>query len=222
MNLNKSLDFFDPSKIEKPVHIIGVGAIGSNLADMFARLGIEDIHLYDFDEVTAHNVANQRYDSKDIGLSKADVTGNKLLDINTLCKPVIHSQGWKPMTRLTGHIFLCVDNIDLRREIIQENMYNPMIKSVHDFRMRLQDAQYYMADWTLQEDKDNLLASMQFSHDEAKAATPVSACGTTLNVGPTVQIIVASGVANFLNYIKEGTKKRTILIDAFTFNTLAM
>jgi len=222
MNLNKSLEFFDPTHITKPVHIIGVGAIGSNLADMLARLGVEDIRLYDFDQVTAHNIANQRFDNIDVGKYKINVTADKLKDINTHCKPKCYIGGWTPGTRLSGHVFLCVDNIDLRRLIVQENMYNPMVVSFHDFRMRLQDAQYYFADASEAKDMEQFLGTMHFTHAEAVASTPVSACGTSLNVGPTVQIIVANGVSNFMNFIKEGTYKRTILIDAFTFNTLAM
>lgn len=224
MNLNKSLDFFDPSEVTHPVHIIGVGAIGSNLADMMVRLGVENIHIYDFDMVEPHNIANQRYNNRHLTLPKTVVMATEMKDINTTCNIIEHPEGWKPGMRLSGHIFLCVDNIDLRRQIVEENMYNPTVKSFHDFRMRLQDAQYYMADWSDQQDKDQFLAGMQFSHEEATAATPVSACGTTLNVGPTVWIIVANGVANFLNFIKEGkgSRKRTILIDAFTFNIIAM
>ena len=51
IDLNKSRDFFDPSKIKMPVHIIGCGAIGSHLAETLARLGVTDIHLWDTDTV---------------------------------------------------------------------------------------------------------------------------------------------------------------------------
>jgi hypothetical protein len=222
MNLNKSLEFFDPMKCEDQIHIIGLGAIGSNLVDMFARLGLTNLHLYDFDTVTAHNIANQRYDNRDIGIEKTICMLNKCHNINALSKPKMYLKGYQPGMQLRGHVFLAVDNIDLRRAIVTEHMYNPNILTFHDVRMRLQDAQYYMANWTQQRDKDSFLASMQFTHEEAKESTPVSACGTTLSVMPTVNMICSAGVANFMNFIKEGTYHRSILVDAFTFNLLAM
>jgi len=222
MNLNKSLEFFDPLTVTAPIHIIGLGAIGSNLVDLFARLGLTNLHLYDFDDVTAHNIANQRYTAMDISQSKTQCMYSMCKAINAQCKPVLHSRGWEPGTRLNGHVFMAVDSIELRQQIVKENLYNPQILSMHDIRMRLQDAQYYMADWLKYTDKEQLQAGMDFTSEEAKANTPVSACGTTLSVLPTINIICSNAVSNFINYIKEGNYHRTILIDAFTFNTLAM
>lgn len=222
MNLNKSLEFFDPMTITNPIHIIGLGAIGSNLVDMFARLGVTNLHLYDFDTITAHNIANQRYTNLDITECKTTAMYRMCKSINVQCKPVLYEDGWEPGMRLSGHVFLAVDNIDLRNAIVKENLYNPMIKTFHDYRMRLQDAQHYMADWTQQLDKDCLVKSMDFTHEEAIVNTPVSACGTTLSVLPTINIICSFGVANFMNFIKEGKHKRNIQIDAFALDMLVM
>lgn len=222
MNLNKSLDFFNPLEVKDEIHIIGLGAIGSNLVDMFARLGLTNLHLYDFDTITPHNIANQRYVERDVSLEKTTSMYHLCKSINVLCAPTLYEDGWKPGMKLRGHVFLAVDNIDLRNQIVKENLYNPMVKSFHDYRMRLQDAQHYMADWSQQLDKDSLLASMDFTHEEAVANTPVSACGTTLSVLPTVNIICSFGVANFMNFIKEGKYKRNVQIDAFVLDMLTM
>ena len=58
---------------------------------------------------------------------------------------------------------------------------------------------------------------MNFSHDEAKEETPVSACNVTLSVAPTVRIICAYGVANFMNFWNGKPLKKLILADAFGF-----
>ena len=70
-----------------------------------------------------------------------------------------------------------------------------------DFRMRLKDAQHYAADWNAKQNRDNLFKTMDFTSEEAKAATPVNACGMTMSIMPTVQTIVSVGVGNFINYI---------------------
>ena len=61
------------------------------------------------------------------------------------------------------------------------------------------------------------IRSMDFTHDEAAAETPVSACNVTLSVAPTVRMICALGVTNFINYAKGGGLRKFIQMDAFDF-----
>jgi len=58
---------------------------------------------------------------------------------------------------------------------------------------------------------------MNFSHEEATAETPVSACNVTLSVAPTIRMICSLGVANFINFVKGEELKKFIQIDAFKF-----
>ena len=110
-----------------------------------------------------------------------------------------------------------MDNIELRREIAVSNKNNPYIKAMFDFRTRLTDAQHYAADWSDLKMVDNFIKSMNFSHEEAKEETPVSACNVTLSVAPTVRMICSLGVTNFVNFVKGNGLKRFIQIDAFNF-----
>ena len=217
INLNKHLSFFDPlTAVKKNIHIIGCGAIGSTVAEMLTRMGIEALTLYDFDTVSPHNIANQLFRDKDIGQPKVDTLEEILKEINPVVKITKHKKGWTNQT-LDGYVFLCVDNIELRKQICEENEYNNSIDSIYDFRMRLTDAQHYAADWRNPEQKTALLKSMQFTHDEAKQETPTNACGTSLNIVSTVRVITALGLANFINFTKGDKLKKLILIDAFDF-----
>ena len=215
MNLNKSREYFDPETIQgDQIHIIGCGAIGSTVSENLARLGLQSFVLWDFDVVNPHNIANQMFLHSQIGMPKVKAVADILQGIN----PDIEiTQKEIPFEnqRLSGYVFLCVDNIDLRRTIVENNMANKTIKAMFDFRMRLTDAQHYAAPWNNEKEKQILLDTMQFSHDEALAETPVSACGVQLSVAPTVRIIAAHGVANFMNLTIHGKCKRLILIDAF-------
>lgn len=215
INLNKSLEFFDPSSIDASVHIIGVGALGSHIALTLARLGVTDLHIYDFDMVEMVNIANQVYTFSDVGQLKIDALENKLKDINPSIK-VKKIMKYTGQT-LSGHVFLAVDSITVRQDCVRLNMMNPNIKAMYDVRMRLTDAQHYAADWSNIDHKKNLFASMDFTEEEAKASTPVSACGTTLSVIPTVQFVSLVAVTNFMNFIQGQPIKRTILIDSFHY-----
>lgn len=218
IDLIKSYDFFKPEMLRSRVHIIGCGSVGSVVAENLARFGITQITLYDFDVVESRNIANQMFTESDIGRLKVEALADILCAINPDCEKdlTLVPEGWTGQ-RLSGYVFLCVDNIDLRREIATKFRDNKYVKAMFDFRTRLTDAQHYAADWGDKAMVDSFLASMAFSHDEAKAATPVSACNVELSVAPTIRATVAFGVMNFINFVKTGKIKKMILVDVDNF-----
>ena len=218
MNLNKSLEFFNPADCNADIHIIGCGAIGSTIAEGLTRLGITQLHLYDFDNVNTHNIANQMFFDSQIGKTKIEALTEILTNINPDIKIIQHSKGWKTSMPLSGYVFLCVDNIDTRNQIVKENLYNNAITAIFDLRMRLTDAQHFAASWNNPEHKQFLLNTMNFTHEEAKTETPMSACGTTLSVFYTVRIISAYAIANFVKKVHTNTLYKTVLIDCNSFN----
>lgn len=214
MNLSKSLEFFDPlNQIDAPIHIIGVGAMGSRIAELLARLGVRQLHIWDMDIVEDKNIANQAYFHRHIGMSKVDALEDLLLDINPSIK--VNKHGEYKSQPIAGYVFLSVDSIELRYKIAKNNELNPNIKAMFDTRMRLTDAQSYAAAWSNKEQKNFFLNSMEFSDAEAQEATPVSACGTTLSVASTVVSTAAFTVSNFINLIRDNKCKEAIFIDAF-------
>ena len=219
MVLTKSIEYFDPVKVKGKCHIIGCGSVGSTVAALLARLGVTKFVLYDFDRVEAHNLANQMFIHKDINTEKVDAVKRIIAEINPDAEPTIEicREGYTNQ-KLNGYVFLCVDNIDLRREICQKHRMNRMIKAVFDFRTRLEDAQHYAANWADMKQVDNLIKTMDFSHDEAHAATPVTACGTELGVAPTVWVVCSLGVCNFMNLIRGVPLKNIVVCNPFAMD----
>lgn len=218
MNLTKSHDFFQPEKITDRIHIVGCGSVGSSLAENLARCGVTKMTLWDFDKVEPHNIANQMFRQEDIGKPKVEALRDILMDINPEITNHLElkAEGWQGKN-LSGYIFLAVDNIELRRQIVEQHMDSPYVKAVFDFRTLLESAQHYAADWSDTKMKQDLLKSMQFSHEEAAAETPVSACGVTLGVATTVRLICALGANNFINFVKGNGLKKLVIIDGFHF-----
>lgn len=216
MDLSKQLDFLNPTNFNNTqFHIIGLGAIGSTVAEMLCRMGVTNFHLYDFDKVEAKNLCNQTFWEPDIGRLKTKAVENNLLRINPYVTATLHNGGWTPQCYLKDYIFICVDSIELRRQIVETYRYQPNLKAMFDFRMGLTDAQAYACMWPNQDNIDKFLTTMDFSDDEAKEAMPVSACGTTLSVIPTVRNIVCLGLANWINFVKTGKLNTIILSDTF-------
>lgn len=218
MDLSKSYDFFQPEKDDARIHIVGCGSVGSTLAENLARCGVTKMTLWDFDTVEAHNIVNQMFRQEDVGKPKVEALKDILMDINPEIKGNVElkPKGWEGKL-MSGYIFLCVDNIELRRTIVEKHMDSPYVKAVFDFRTLLESAQHYAADWSDYKMKQDLLKSMQFSHEEAAEETQVSACGITLGVATTVRLICALGVNNYINFVKGNGIKKLIMIDGFHF-----
>ena len=222
MDLSKSYEYFKPEKVDSRIHIVGCGSVGATIAENLVRLGLSNISLWDMDVVAPHNLANQIFRQKDIGRSKVDALAEILFELNpdTKGKVKLNSKGWDGQ-QLNGYVFLCVDSIELRRKIVELHFNNPYVKAMFDFRTLLESAQHYAADWADLRMREDFINSMDFSHEEAKLETPVSACGVVLGVAPTVRAICAVGVANFVNYINGKGLKKLIILDVFNFDLLA-
>lgn len=216
MNLNKSREVFDPSLVSAPIHIIGCGSVGSTIAELLARYGLTKFVLWDMDIVEEKNIVNQIFFQEHVGSNKTDALFDVLCRINPACKTTVtrHSGGWHGEP-LAGYIFLCVDTIEIRREIVQKNRYNANIKAMFDVRTALYDAQLYAADWKDPQAKASLLDSMNFSHDQAQSEVAVSACGEALGVAPTVRMAACLTVTNFQQFVKNGSLKNIILCSPF-------
>lgn len=222
MDLSKSYEFFQPEKDDARIHIVGCGSVGSTVAENLARCGVTRFTLWDFDTVEQHNIVNQMFRQQDVGKPKVEALSDILMEINPDIAQHIElkPKGWQGKL-MSGYIFLCVDSIELRRQIVEKHMDSTFVKAVFDFRTLLESAQHYAADWSDLKSRTNLLNSMQFSHEEAADETPVSACGITLGVATTVRLVSALGVNNFINFVKGNDLMKMVIIDGFKFDLLA-
>jgi len=223
MNLTKSYEFFKPETVKDRIHIVGCGSVGSALAIQLVRTGLTKITLWDMDVVDEHNLVNQQYRRKDIGQPKVHALKDILLEINPDLEDgglKLKPEGWHG-EKLSGYVFLAVDSIEIRQQIVDQQFNDLSIKAMFDIRTLLTGAQHFAADWKDMQMKKDFRASMEFSHEEAKEETPTSACGVTLGVVPTVLAICALAVANFIQFAKGNGIKRTMILDVFQASLMA-
>ena len=222
MNLSKSFEFFNPESCTDRIHLIGCGSVGSTVAEFLARFGLKNAKLYDFDVVEEHNLANQMFTVQDLYKPKAECVWNRWVnDINPEAAKTVEfdNEGWHGQ-KLSGYVFLCVDNIELRKKIVEDNKYNLNIKAMFDFRTGLDTAQHYAADWSKPKSVQALLETMDFTHAEAEKNVPMSACRVAQCVMPTVMSVAMAGVTNFINMVKGKELVQTIITRPFDFDTL--
>jgi hypothetical protein len=180
---------FDPDKFgSKRIDIIGCGATGSYVALTLAKLGLEDLHLWDFDKVEAHNVANQAFGNDDIEKLKVDALGD-MIQRQTGVAPTKHPVAFEGQEQLGQVVYILTDSMASRKAIWESSVrYRANVKLMIETRMGPDVARIYAVNPT--EPAQVKLWEGSLYGDEVAA---VSACGTQISVGPTA--VVLSGVA---------------------------
>lgn len=155
-----------------PIHVVGGGGVGSHVVELLARmqLGEPGITLYDGDIVEAHNPPSQQFIAEHIGQYK----------VHALCAQAkIWSDDKIPFyanpkmvtapIAFTGIVYLCLDSMAARREIMRQSLFNnKAVSLVIETRMDATLAGVYLLDpnnishqacwestWFSDEDADN-------------------------------------------------------------------
>jgi len=97
--------------------IVGVGAIGRQVALQSAAIGIPRITLVDYDHVAVENLASQGFFESDMGRPKVDAVADLCRKINPSIDIRTANQKFRSV-QFTGGVFMCcVDGIDTRGRI---------------------------------------------------------------------------------------------------------
>jgi hypothetical protein len=99
--------------------VIGVGAIGRQVALQLAALGVRRLLLVDFDTVEFSNVASQGYLWEDAQLrrSKVKATRQLIRQIDPHIETEIVTDRYRPKLDVGEVVFCCVDSISVRAAI---------------------------------------------------------------------------------------------------------
>ena len=97
--------------------VIGVGAIGRQVALQLTAIGIPMLQLIDPDVVEISNLASQGYLQKDLNWPKVDTTGQYCRDINPDVHVDVVLGRFKRNTPVGNCVFCCVDSITTRKHI---------------------------------------------------------------------------------------------------------
>lgn len=97
--------------------VIGVGAIGRQVALQLASIGAAKLQLIDFDAVEPGNVTTQGYLHDDIGRPKVLATADLVRRIDPGVNVETHCDRFRPKHALGEVVFCCVDSISARAAI---------------------------------------------------------------------------------------------------------
>ncbi len=97
--------------------VIGVGAIGRQVALQLTAMGIPWLQLIDFDCVEMANLASQGYLELDLGYHKVEATAVLCRKINSEIEITTVPERFRRSMEIGNIVFCCVDRIDIRRLI---------------------------------------------------------------------------------------------------------
>lgn len=102
---------------ELAVTIVGVGAIGRQVALQLAALGVRRLQLVDFDKVESTNITTQGYLQENLGLPKVNATASAIWQIDPQIDLTLIEDRYRPQVPPGDALFCCVDSIEARAAI---------------------------------------------------------------------------------------------------------
>lgn len=97
--------------------VIGVGAVGRQVALQLAAIGVPWLQLIDHDIVEEVNLAPQGFLHDDLGRPKVQAVGDLCQQINPQLEFTEHADKFRRSTPLGDVVFCCVDSIQTRQHI---------------------------------------------------------------------------------------------------------
>ncbi len=185
----RHLSVFSPNAFgQRRVDMIGAGATGSRVVLSLAKLGVKNIHCWDFDKVEEHNVANQIFGNSDVGSLKVEALA-AIMKATTGVEIHTHEERVDGSQELGEVVFLLTDTMSSRKEIWDKGLkFKLKTQFLVETRMSADSGRVY----ALNPNKPGHIKEYEktlYSDSEAE----VSACGASVSVGPTAEII--SGLA---------------------------
>ncbi len=102
---------------ELTVAVIGVGAIGRQVALQLAAIGVRKLHLVNFDRVDAANITTQGYLQSDVGVLKVHATKEAIGRLDPAEDVLVCDARYRPKQEVGQAVFCCVDSIEMRAVI---------------------------------------------------------------------------------------------------------
>lgn len=223
-DLSRHSSLFRPEMLKNtPVHVIGCGATGSNIAMQLTKLGVPEIHIYDMDKIEGHNVANQIYRVEHIGAYKvralsAILEQHKPCDGTSIiehCNKV--DSDYIAKNGLSGIVFVATDTMQSRKEIYDAGgSGNTNILRWIEPRLDLSFIRLYSirpADYK----QHKMYLETLYTDDEV---VTLSSCGTTQTAFPTASFLASMCVWEMLNALNAGNPYNEIMVDLANWTSI--
>lgn len=165
--LVRQADILSEEQLEQSISVVGAGAIGSQVVMCLAKMGFEDISVFDFDTVSEENISNQWFGVADIGERKVVALAN-LVDDMTGVDIRGYNEEVKEEHTLNGAdiVIAAVDSMKVRN-ILWNIVKNSLeVKYFIDPRMSAEEGAVYCVDLSDEKSKERYEKTL-YTDDEA-------------------------------------------------------
>ena len=191
---------FDYKQFLEPIHVIGVGGVGSHVACHLVKLGcgvLNELHVWDGDTVATHNLANQMYDSSDVGHLKVAALQRRASTFGGITLKQ-HPVFFEPPQQVKGVVFLCVDTMSARRQILNMGIKgNTEVPLFIEVRMDATSVLMHVVDPS---NPRHIRQWEKYWYPDEDADNQIAGCGGRVAVGPTASIAADYAVWQFIRY----------------------
>ena len=204
MNISRQQGLIKVLPTNISIAVIGCGAVGSKVCVELTKLGLT-YDVYDFDKVEAHNISNQSFNNSDIGMYKVDAIDKWVASNDGVPVSVFPKAFTKEMIKENAYqyVFMLVDDMQTRRDLVMEFFMNPNTKAVIETRMDFTEAHI------------NTIASYKQSKTWLKGAmyenVEYSVCGSKTSVSITSSLISSLAVMQLINLLNKKPVKESIV-----------
>lgn len=214
MDVMRHRSVFDPAQFKGRVGIIGVGALGSAVALNIAKLGIENITLFDSDVVENHNLPNQvLFGPHNVGHLKTESAHAMLWSLTGIHVTTRGAVASKSDLRETGvtHAFVCVDSMLARKAIFKQAIWmNPQVVFVAEGRLSSRTG---MSTAFNPQDIGHSKEYLMRLYPDEDVVHDRGACGNILMLGATAMMLACQMTWQFINHCTDQPYTQEIAVD---------
>lgn len=211
LNPVRHMQVFEPSNFgDRQIDLVGVGAVGSKMALEVAKLGVRNIHLWDFDVVEDHNLPNQMFSLSHVGKPKVKACAN-VIKRDTGTKAKEHNGKIEPgdCPAFGDVVFLQTDSMTTRKLIWEESIrLNFRTRLMIETRIGTYSGRVYAVD---PQNPDHVRAYEQTLYTDEEALP--SECGTKTTIGATGDIVTGFAIWQFLLWSQVELQQKNIPLE---------
>ena len=203
ISYSRQINLFTPEEFNEKTHvnIIGAGATGSWLVLLLAKMGIENITVYDFDKVESHNLPNQFYGPQHVGLPKVEALRHLVKSLTNIEIKAVNERVTEDTILGSGVLVVLTDTMKSRLEFLDALPMNPDIDYLIETRMGLKQSRMYCVDVTNNAEIGKYRKTFTYTDDDENVE--VSACGTSQTAVGTAVNIASQVLRAITNYHRE-------------------
>ena len=216
MELMRQFEVFLPNKFKnKRIDVIGVGATGSYIVWLLAKIGLSSIHIWDHDVIEDHNIPNQCFLQKHIGQSKVEALA-EMVEAGTGANIIQHKEKVESVQKFGQVVFLLTDTMESRKQIWNTSLkFKLNVEWVIETRMGADSGRIY----AINPSKPSHIKEWESTLCEDDEAE-VSACGASISIASTASLIASTAVWQLIKWFNGEEVENEVIITSRPWTTI--